>query len=638
MYRFHDSRVRTDFFMQLQDLTTVLSGKADLKFEYSFGAVVDVANRKVTASRFWEKLDDETQEAGLKSDVFLRAIGTLRYSNVPAMRAFNQQLKNMGLPKFGSQLFALLEDIRLEEIVKRERPGTSDVFHVRKTYFQHFFTQQLRANVTRSRELDELFCMIYLLLFADEPDPDFSTANEQTRKNLDLIKPLLFSVYDATSTHDIQKMSEEIVFRLEAFYEEDAINEYFLFPAVELNEIEKSTLFDELTRTDELENDDVEDVNKEESEYDDETFSAWHRESKNENRKQNFLQFELEQGTKTSMLGGGVRDTEDADQALASIQGTSGKSKNQDYSKLEALEKQGSKEEKKGSGHVFGEENEDAVAIFKEAETPSPEEEERYEEYVADIERYKRRLSDTIKKTIEHKKTSPRQDLVVGRLSKKLLSVVLDDNPRIFYKKNHESNEFDAVFTLLVDCSASMIDKMEETKKGIVLFHEVLKQLQIPHAIVGFWEDANEVREGYQPNYFHMIHTHEDSLYEKNGAKILQLEPEEDNRDGFSIRVATKELLKRSEKHKFLLVFSDGEPAAAGYDQNGIVDTHLAVSEARKKGIDVIGMFLAKGEIGESEEFTMENIYGKEKVMVPSVAELPEHFTPLLKKLLLKTI
>ena len=50
-------------------------------------------------------------------------------------------------------------------------------------------------------------------------------------------------------------------------------------------------------------------------------------------------------------------------------------------------------------------------------------------------------------------------------------------------------------------------------------------------------------------------------------------------------------------KHKFLLVFSDGEPAAANYDQNGIVDTHVAVSEARKKGIEVIGMFLSDGLI-----------------------------------------
>ena len=237
-----------------------------------------------------------------------------------------------------------------------------------------------------------------------------------------------------------------------------------------------------------------------------------------------------------------------------------------------------------------------------------------------DIEPFKRKLANTIEKTLEHRKNAPRKDLVYGRLSKKLLPIVMEENPRIFYKKNHDSKEIDAVFTLLVDCSASMHNKMDETKRGIILFHEVLKQLRIPHSIIGFWEDANEVKEGYQPNYFHVVHSFSDSVYQNNGAQIMQLQPQEDNRDGFSIRVITEELEKRREKNKFLLVFSDGEPAAAHYDQNGIVDTHVAVSEARKKGIEVIGMFLSDGFIEESEELTMKNIYGKERLMIPSVS------------------
>ena len=180
--------------------------------------------------------------------------------------------------------------------------------------------------------------------------------------------------------------------------------------------------------------------------------------------------------------------------------------------------------------------------ITKEARASTIDEEKRYREFVADIEPFKRKLSSTIEKTLENKKNAPRRDLAFGRLSKKLLPLVLDENPRVFYKKNQESKEIDAVFTLLVDCSASMHNKMDETKRGIVLFHEVLKKLKIPHSIVGFWEDANDVKEGYQPNYFHVIHSHSDSLYQNAGAKIMQLEPEEDNRDGYSIRVATKEL------------------------------------------------------------------------------------------------
>ncbi|MEJ8767565.1 VWA domain-containing protein [Oceanobacillus sp. HCA-5259] len=638
MYRFHDSRVRTNYYMQLQDLTSVLSGFAELKFEYGFGAGVNLVDEKVTGSRFWEKLDLETQVAGLKSDVYLRAIGTMRYSHIPEMQEYLRNIEESHLTKFATQLFALFEDIRLEEIIKKERPGTVAIFQTRRKYFQHFFTRQVSANVTRSRGLDELFCLIYLLIQSNHPDPDFGWATERAEENLEILKPMLYSIYEAETTRDITEICEKIVFRLSGLYEEDSINEYFIFPVSEIKRYEKNTLFDELTRTDELANDDVEDVNKEESEYFDETFSTWHRESENEDRKQNFLQFELEQGAKSSMLGGGVRETEDADQALASIQGAAGESKQNDYSKMEALDEQSAQDEKQGNESVYGEENTDAVKIVKEAEVPSPEDQELYREYVASIEMYQRRLANTIRKTIEHKQTNPRKDLLIGRLSNKLLSVVLEDNPRIFYKKNEESNEFDAVFTLLVDCSASMLGKMEETKKGIILFHEVLKELKIPHSIIGFWEDANEVRPGYLPNYFHIIHSHTDSLYANNGAKILQLEAEEDNRDGFSIRVAVEALEARREKNKFLLVFSDGEPAASGYDQNGIVDTHVAVSEARKKGMDVIGMFLAEGVIEEKDEFTMQNIYGKERIMVPTVAELPEHFSTLLKKLLLKTI
>jgi len=49
-------------------------------------------------------------------------------------------------------------------------------------------------------------------------------------------------------------------------------------------------------------------------------------------------------------------------------------------------------------------------------------------------------------------------------------------------------------------------------------------------------------------------------------------------------------------------------------------------------------MFSANGVISKSEDLTMKNIYGKQRLMVTSVSELPEQFRPLLKKLLLKVI
>ena len=46
-----------------------------------------------------------------------------------------------------------------------------------------------------------------------------------------------------------------------------------------------------------------------------------------------------------------------------------------------------------------------------------------------------------------------------------------------FIRKNAPSVNLDAVFGLLVDGSASMLDKLDETKQAVLLFHDVLRQL-----------------------------------------------------------------------------------------------------------------------------------------------------------------
>lgn len=61
------------------------------------------------------------------------------------------------------------------------------------------------------------------------------------------------------------------------------------------------------------------------------------------------------------------------------------------------------------------------------------------------------------------------------------------------------------------------------------------------------------------------------------------------NKDGYSIRVATKELEKRRESMKVLIILSDGLPSDYnGGARAGIEDVRNAVKEARRKGIRVI--------------------------------------------------
>ena len=61
------------------------------------------------------------------------------------------------------------------------------------------------------------------------------------------------------------------------------------------------------------------------------------------------------------------------------------------------------------------------------------------------------------------------------------------------------------------------------------------------------------------------------------------------NKDGYSIRVATKELAARRESMKVLLILSDGLPSDYnGGEKAGLIDVKNAVKEARQKGIRVI--------------------------------------------------
>ena len=633
---FNDKKVDAALFLQLQDLACVLSGFEDLKFQFDFGHYVDYRNRVVTASRFWDNMPEQDMVAGLKTDIYLRTIGTIRHTMKDQLLSYMEALHDTHLKKFAIALFTLLEDLRLEEQCKRERPGTAKWFQVRRREYYKYFESQLIVNMNRGFELDELFCLIYLTLYSDTPDPLFPSHPRQLAQ-LERIKPNLYEGFEAKNTRDVTRVSEQVVFSLTELYERDCINEYFVSPVSSLNkQTEDGETIDDLKRKNKLENDDRLERESYEDEAESEKLPMWHRESKTEEPNRSFLSFDLESGTKIPLLGGTARETESGDQAMGAVQGKSTSSSQKDYSKQEV----GDEFEQPGSGgkEPFGLENRDVVILSKPVHAPSREEEMAYRELVQDVELYILKLAKTIEKTMEHKKAEPRRDLMFGRLSKKLLPLAFEDYPRVFYKKQNESREVDAAFTLLVDCSASMYNKMTDTKKGIAIFHEVLRKLRIPHAIIGFWEDASQVKKGYQPNYFHTIKDFQQSIYSKSGAEIMQLAPQEDNRDGLSIRVVSRELQRRPEKNKFLLVFSDGEPAADGYHQNGIVDTKEAVIQARKLGIEVIGMFLANGSISEDDEKTMQNIYEKEHLLIPAIEELPEQFSALLKKLLLKSI
>ncbi|AJD91182.1 hypothetical protein JMA_18650 [Jeotgalibacillus malaysiensis] len=631
--QFNDEQVNSFRLMQLIDLAKTLTREKEMNVEYSPMNYIDVSRQTVFVSHFWDHRSVTEEWHGLITDVFLRAEGAYKHSDPTVIRKFLKYTHTLSHPSFAKQLFMLIEDARLEEITKCKRPGTKNAFLTRRTVYAKYFESQLNVHQVKGVTTDAFFNFLYLIIFAESPIDQWPAIQPELNQASPFITQQIEKVHETTSTADSVKICTALCEVVDELLKKDMLNEYFHLPEKTIYNWADGLTFDDLKRKDELINDDTETEEPSgEEEVQDEEFKAWHRES--EEKGESFLQFELEAGTKTSIDTEAAREGDDQEQALAIVQGSSKQSRRQDFDQNDVNRKS---EEKASGGSKYGKENEDAFPVFEWPQPVKDTEKLKYQQYKKEISLYQKKLKKVIEKTLDHKKTSPRTHLVKGRLSKNLMPYFTDEKPRVFYKKDEDSPKIDAAFELLLDCSASMYDKMDETKKGLVLFHEALKSVQVPHEITGFWENAPKAGQKGQPNHFKTVISFNDSIYQ-DGAAIMQLEPEEDNRDGYAIRHMTERLEKRTEKQKFLLVFSDGEPAAADYEQNGIVDTHDAVLAARKRGIEVMNVFLSTTDIPDTQKEVIQNIYGRFSLFVQNIDELPDILFPLLKRLLYKSI
>lgn len=632
--KWHESKIDPKLFLELQDLAVVLSGSSNLRLAFSNASFIDLKARELSLSSLWDPLGEDLRMAGYKTDLYLRALGTMQeidFSSLTDLASFPSK-------SLAKQLFTLLEDLRLEELIKRKRPGTARAFKIRRKYLRSFFASQLRRRAVRAYPADQLFSGIYLLLAAEGPEPSLEGADPELIKLLEKIKPLLQESFEVKSSQDVSFLIDRLLYQLDdEFLQLNRL--YFAFPIRDMEQVLPGRRTKEqLKRTDDLEN---KDLSEEEAESDffDERLESWHQEAAPNDQRQSFLQMDLELGTKTKRRGKTARQTESGDQVFATAQAAARKTKQTDYTKFSSAEEKTDETLTSSSKEApYGRENLNALALWQKAEEATSDNIRAYAEVLSSIEGEKKRLLKTIEKSLEQKRKSPRGNLHYGRLSKKLLPLVTEDFPKVFYKKDEQSKEFDAVFSLLVDCSASMDKKMPQVKRGIALFHEALKSIRVQHSITGFWEEASSTLSKEQANYFLDIYSFEDSLYANQGAKIMQLAAKEDNRDGFSIRIVSELLLPRREKQKILLVFTDGEPAADGYFENGIVDTKIAVSTVRRRGIHILGVFLADGPVREADRRLMETIYGRDFLIVRDLKELPALVGSLLRRMLLPSI
>lgn len=109
--------------------------------------------------------------------------------------------------------------------------------------------------------------------------------------------------------------------------------------------------------------------------------------------------------------------------------------------------------------------------------------------------------------------------------------------------------------------------------------------------------------------------------------------PDNRNKDGYSIRVATKELEKRPEKDKILIILSDGLPSSYHYEEEAMNDVKLAVKEARKKGIQVFMIMFGPKESRDEYADSYRAMYEKNIISCE-----PENIATNLSRLITKVL
>ena len=187
------------------------------------------------------------------------------------------------------------------------------------------------------------------------------------------------------------------------------------------------------------------------------------------------------------------------------------------------------------------------------------------------------------------------------------------------FRKTGKDRHFNGCAYILIDNSGSMCgEKRREACKAAAVIEESFKGL-IPIKIVAFdcTRTVNhEVIKGWNERQAQNC-CWNFCLHGRSGCG---------NADAYDIGIAAKELLSRPEQKKMLVVLSDGQPTEAS-----VAETKTTIDTARKKGIQVSGIYFEEGRIGR-DAGTFRHMYGKENGICVTTKEIDENLEKLFYK------
>ncbi len=212
-------------------------------------------------------------------------------------------------------------------------------------------------------------------------------------------------------------------------------------------------------------------------------------------------------------------------------------------------------------------------------------------------------------------------------------------NTRDLYKlKVHDCSMFkehrlptivDAVYYICWDGSGSMCGaKQQQSAYACAVIEEAVRGLY-PMKIINFSTHGSVV---------HYVVKEFDDKTKKNAAYSFgaQRNFAGGNKDGYSIRQCTEELIRRKEQNKFLIVLSDGAPSDYSSHREAVSDVQSAVAFARQNNIDVTSIFFGSEYERESQIDLYNEMYGEGHIISCEPGDIVNHMVQIVKKNILK--
>ncbi|WP_299312148.1 nitric oxide reductase activation protein NorD [uncultured Halomonas sp.] len=177
----------------------------------------------------------------------------------------------------------------------------------------------------------------------------------------------------------------------------------------------------------------------------------------------------------------------------------------------------------------------------------------------------------------------------------------------------------DLAVDILVDVSLST-DAWLEDRRVLDVEKEAL--MVLGHGLAGCGDDYAIhcfTSHRRQKVWVNTLKTFEESMSERVARRISALKPGHYTRMGPAIRHVTGELAKRPNRHRLLLVITDGKPNDTDYYEGryGIEDTRKAVLEARQQEVRVFGVTVDR----EAHQY-VSHLFGRGSY---AIVNRPEH-------------